>query len=112
MTAHYLIDPDFCNVASGWEKGRVEKGVQDARRRIWQRAQEQRFVSFAELNVWLATECIEGRSAAHPEFPGMSIAEALEHELPHLMPMTAPDLSLKVVSSPGAMPNGSRKALT
>ena len=90
MTAHYLIDPDFCNVASGWEKGRVEKGVQDARRRIWQRAQEQRFVSFAELNVWLATECIEGRSATHPDFPGMSIAEALEHELPHLMPMTAP----------------------
>jgi transposase len=37
MTAHYLFDPDFCNVASGWEKGRVEKGVQDARRRIWQR---------------------------------------------------------------------------
>ncbi|MBK7013918.1 MAG: hypothetical protein IPH43_15870 [Xanthomonadales bacterium] len=90
MTAHYLIDPDFCNVASGWEKGRVEKGVQDARRRIWQRAQEQRFVSFAELNVWLATECIEGRSAAHPDFPGMSIAEALGTRLPHLMPMTAP----------------------
>jgi hypothetical protein len=21
MTAHYLFDPDFCNVASGWEKG-------------------------------------------------------------------------------------------
>jgi transposase len=29
MTAHYLFEPDFCNVASGWEKGRVEKGVQD-----------------------------------------------------------------------------------
>ncbi|MBL0223974.1 MAG: transposase, partial [Xanthomonadales bacterium] len=26
MTAHYLIDPDFCNMASEvWEKGRVEK---------------------------------------------------------------------------------------
>ncbi len=37
-----------------------------------------------------ATERIEGRSATHPDFPGMSIAEALEHELPHLMPMTAP----------------------
>ena len=21
MCAHYLVDPDFCNVASGWEKG-------------------------------------------------------------------------------------------
>jgi hypothetical protein len=34
MTAHYLFDPDLCNVASGWEIGRVEKNVQDARRRI------------------------------------------------------------------------------
>ena len=90
MTAHYLIDPDFCNVASGWEKGRVEKGVQDARRRIWQSALDQRFASFAELNVWLATQCIAARSAAHPDYPGMTIAEALEHEQPHLMPVPAP----------------------
>ena len=32
MCAHYLVDPDFCNVASGWEKGVVEKNVQDSRR--------------------------------------------------------------------------------
>jgi transposase len=31
----HLFDPDFCNVASGWEKGRVEKNVQDSRRRVW-----------------------------------------------------------------------------
>ena len=35
MCAHYLYEPDFCNVASGWEKGVVEKNVQDSRRRIW-----------------------------------------------------------------------------
>jgi DNA replication protein DnaC/transcriptional regulator with XRE-family HTH domain len=34
MVAHDLFEADFCNVASGWEKGRVEKGVQDARRQI------------------------------------------------------------------------------
>jgi len=34
MCAHYLFDPDFCNRASGWEKGLVEKDVQDSRRRI------------------------------------------------------------------------------
>ena len=87
MTAHYLFDPDFCNVASGWEKGRVEKGVQDARRRIWQKTAEQRFDSFAELNVWLATQCVEARNAPHPDHPGMTIREAWEHEQPHLMPM-------------------------
>jgi len=54
-------------VASGWEKGRVEKNVQDARRRIWQTTLEQRFASFAELNVYLATQCVMTRSAAHPE---------------------------------------------
>lgn len=90
MAAHYLFDPDFCNVASGWEKGRVEKNVQDARRRIWQTTLEQRFVSFADLNVYLATQCVMTRNAAHPEHPELTIAEALEHEQAHLMPMPAP----------------------
>ena len=40
ICAHYLFDTDFCNVASGWEKGVVEKNVQDSRRRIWQGAQK------------------------------------------------------------------------
>lgn len=90
MTAHYLFDPDFCNVAAGWEKGRVEKGVQDNRRRIWQRAQEQRFGSFAELNVWLATQCTLAWESEHPECPGLRIAEALECERAELMPLPAP----------------------
>jgi transposase len=46
MTAHYLFDPDFCNVASGWEKGIVEKNVQDTRRRVWIEAKQQLFSSF------------------------------------------------------------------
>ena len=53
MCSHYLFDPDFCNVASGWEKGVVEKNVQDSRRRIWIEAASRRFGSFAELNAWL-----------------------------------------------------------
>jgi len=36
MASHYLFETDFCNPASGWEKGQVEKNVQDARRRLWQ----------------------------------------------------------------------------
>lgn len=90
MTAHYLFDPDFCNVASGWEKGRVEKSVQDSRRRIWQAAQGQRFGSFAELNVWLATQCIAARSEPHPDFPALTIQDAWEHEQPLLMPLPTP----------------------
>jgi transposase len=46
MCAHYLFDADFCNVASRWEKGVVEKNVQDSRRRIWLEAQSRRFGSY------------------------------------------------------------------
>ena len=31
MSGHYLFEPEFCNVASGWEKGIVEKNVRDRR---------------------------------------------------------------------------------
>lgn len=36
MTNHYVFEPEFCNPASGWEKGQVERNVQDARPRLWQ----------------------------------------------------------------------------
>lgn len=35
MSSDYLFNPDFYNLASGWEKGIVEKNVQDSQRRIW-----------------------------------------------------------------------------
>src|SRR5574337_758218 len=57
LCSHYLFDPDFCNVAAGWEKGVVEKNVQESRRRIWQDAGKVRFGSFAELNDWLLARC-------------------------------------------------------
>ena len=88
LCAHYLIDWEFCNRAAGWEKGRVEKNVLDARRGLWVDAQSETFSSFAQLNAWLAERCRRAwREAVHPDHPGMSIAEALEHEQPHLMPM-------------------------
>jgi len=90
MAAHYLFEPDFCNVASGWEKGRVEKSVQDTRRRIWQDAAHERFESFAALNAWLATRCLAAWDAPHPELAGVSIREAWTQERPQLMPVPTP----------------------
>ena len=88
MCAHYLFDADFCNVASGWEKGVVEKNVQDSRRRIWQEAGTRRFGSFTELNVWLGERCRALWSEIrHPEYKQFSVAEMLEQEQLHLMPM-------------------------
>ena len=90
MASHYLFDPDFCNVASGWEKGVVEKNVQDSRRRLWQDAAKERFGSFTELNLWLLARCRAlWRELKHPEYD-LTLAEMLEQEQPHLMPMIVP----------------------
>src|SRR5664279_1910156 len=91
MTAHYLFEPDFCNVASGWEKGIVEKNVQDSRRRVWIDAKTQIFGSFAELNVWLDHRCRALWSELeHPNYAGITLAVALEQEQLSLMPMPTP----------------------
>ena len=88
MCAHYLFDADFCNVAAGWEKGVVEKNVQDSRRRIWLEAQQRRFGSYAELNVWLGERCRSLWSELrHPEYKEFSVADMLELERAEMMPM-------------------------
>ena len=88
MCAHYLFDSAFCNVASGWEKGVVEKNVQDSRRRVWLDAQKIQWGSFADLNVWLGERCRSLWSELrHPEFKGFSVLEMLEQERLELMPM-------------------------
>ena len=90
MTAHYLFDPDFCNVASGWEKGVVEKNVQDMRRHIWHEAKQQQFSSFEELNCWLEARCRTlWLEIQHPDYTGITLADALEQEQLYLMPMPA-----------------------
>ncbi len=87
MASHYLFDPDFCNVASGWEKGVVEKNVQDSRRRIWQEAAGIRFGSYTELNLWLLARCRNlWQELRHPGYD-LTLTEMLNDERPHLMPM-------------------------
>ncbi|WP_295991953.1 IS21 family transposase [Rugamonas sp.] len=88
MVSHYLFDAEFCNPASGWEKGQVEKNVRDSRHRIWQKIQP--FGSLDELNVWLGAECERlWRDAKHPE-ADISVWEAWQAEKPHLMPYGKP----------------------
>ena len=88
MCSHYLFDPDFCNVASGWEKGVVEKNVQDSRRRIWIEAATKRFGSFVELNAWLAERCRSvWADTPHPIHKQFTVGEMWELEKGHLMSM-------------------------
>lgn len=91
MVAHYVYEADFCNVASGWEKGVVEKNVQDARRRIWIEAKQHKFSNFDELNLWLEARCRAlWAELVHPDYDGITIADALEQEQPYLMAMPTP----------------------
>lgn len=69
-------------------EGVVEKNVQDSRRRIWLDAQNQRFGSFAELNAWLGERCRSlWNELRHPEYKEFSVAEMLEQERAHMMPV-------------------------
>ena len=85
MAAHYLFDTEFCNVAAGWEKGVVEKNVQDSRRRIWLDARDKRFSTLDELNAWLLDRCIAwARAHPHPEMRDRTIWEMFEAERPSI----------------------------
>jgi hypothetical protein len=65
--------------------------VQDSRRRIWIEANKVKFGSFTELNVWLGDRCRAlWDEVRHPEHDQFSVAEMLDNERPHLMPMPEP----------------------
>ena len=83
MASHYVFEPEFCNPAAGWEKGQVEKNVQDARNRMWQVMPV--CADLAELNQWLEDRCIAlWTETPHKALPG-SIADVWEAEKPTLM---------------------------
>ena len=88
MASHYLFELEFCNPASGWEKGQVEKNVQDARHRLWQPTP--RFPSVDALNDWLEARCKEfWAQTPHGKMQG-SIADLWAEEVRTLMPASRP----------------------
>lgn len=88
MASHYLFEPTFCSPAAGWEKGQVEKNVQDARRQIWQVMPG--FADIPSLNAWLEARCIERWSEIpHGILPG-SVADVHAQERPSLMALGRP----------------------
>jgi hypothetical protein len=86
MCGHYLFEPEFCTVAAGWEKGIVEKNVQDARRRVWADVCEQRWESWQALNAHLLQRSLAlWAQSAHPQWPEMVIGDCLQDERAKLM---------------------------
>lgn len=91
MCGHYLFEPEFCNRAAGWEKGIVEKNVQDRRRQLWANAILRHWHSLDELNAWLASECRAAwAEMRHPDCPDLTLQSVFEDEQAHLMPNPAP----------------------
>jgi transposase len=89
MVSHYLFEAEFCNPAAGWEKGQIEKNVQDARHRLWHDAPT--FASLDALNAWLQERCVAlWEATAHPQQPGRTVAEVWREERPLLMPLRRP----------------------
>src|SRR3546814_10578361 len=78
----------FCNPAAGWEKGQVEKNVQDARHRLWQPTPQAE--SLDALNLWLEQRC----KALWQDIPhgieSGSVADAWADEAECLMPVGRP----------------------
>lgn len=88
MTSHYLFEAEFCNPASGWEKGQIEKNVQDVRHRLWQPIP--RFPTLEALNDWLEQRCRElWQQTPHGIRPG-TIDDIRAEEAQYLMSVPRP----------------------
>ena len=88
MVSHFVFEAEFCNPASGWEKGQVEKNVRDARHRLWQSAPA--FSTLADLNAWLEQRCqaLWGE-IEHGKLAG-TVADVWAQERAALMPVPRP----------------------
>lgn len=79
MCSHYLVEPVACTPGSGWEKGQIEKQVQDIRN--WLFIPRPRFSDLEELNVWLADRCQTlSETRPHPTVEGKTIEEVFLEE--------------------------------
>lgn len=89
MCSHYLVKPVACTPGAGWEKGQIEKQVQDVRK--WIFTPRPRFASLEELNEWLSDKCLElCKTRKHPIDKHKSIQQVFEEEQNFLIPVKEP----------------------
>lgn len=82
FSAHYAFRTEFCNIASGNEKGLVENLVGYARRNFM--VPVPRVKDLAELNRHLLQSCIEYRNTHKVESRTQTVKEAYEEEYYYL----------------------------
>lgn len=89
MMNHYLIEPDACTPAAGWEKGQVEKQVQDIRRLCF--APRRKAKDLTTLNQQLQAEVEQhARQHRHPQQSELTVWQVFEAERLQLRPLAAP----------------------
>jgi transposase len=89
MCSHHLVEPVACTPAAGWEKGQVENQVGNLRDQLFR--PKPRVSSLAELNAWLADQCIAyAQRPPHPEFKGRTIWDVFQEERANLMTLRGP----------------------
>ena len=89
MCSHHLVEPVACTPAAGWEKGQVENQVGNLRDQLFR--PKPRVSSLAELNGWLADQCIAyAQRHPHPEFKDRTIWEVFQDERASLVTLRGP----------------------
>lgn len=101
FAAHYAFQTDFCNIASGNEKGLVENLVGFARRNFM--VPVPRVKSIAELNKQLLQDCLNYRNTHKVESRTCTVAMAYQEEWHYLkqVPAYRYDTSRKVTPMVG-----------
>ena len=83
---HYLIEPVACTPAAGWEKGQVEKQVNNVR--DWLFKPRLKFNSYSALNEYLAKRCQAiAEQMPHPTKKSHTIESVYQEERSILRPM-------------------------
>ena len=87
FAAHYAFQTDFCNIASGNEKGLVENLVGYARRNFM--VPVPRVKSLVELNQQLIKDCLNYRTTHKVESRTCTVSQAFEEECFYLRQIPA-----------------------
>ena len=84
LASRFLFEAEFCNPASGQEKGQIERNVRDARHRLWQPTPS--FPSLEALNDWLEARCRDLWGVTPHSSQSGSISDVRAAEVRHPMP--------------------------
>lgn len=85
LSAYYQFHFRFCNVASGNEKGHVERSVEFVRRKAF--SNKDRFLTLEASNAWLAGTCNRLNTRFNRDNQGKRCIDMLEVEKKQLAPV-------------------------